>query len=165
MAKMGNKMVALCSAAIGAIYMAGYFVTDQPPVMQAVASVPQATTPQTSTPAPDASVAPAQTPSQTPAPSASQATGKYKDGTYTGSGSNRIGTVEVAVTIKNDKITDVQITNCDTHYSQSRIDGLPQQVIERQSADVDIVSGATKSTQDFANAVDEALQQALVNPA
>jgi uncharacterized protein with FMN-binding domain len=186
---MGNKMVALCSAAIGAIYMAGYFVTDQP-VSAQTASAPTANSAPVASAgqgassdqgqgnqgdqaqgsqsqqqgSSSASSSSSSAPTQTPAPSASTGQGKYKDGTYTGSGSNRIGTVEVAVTIKSDKITDVQITNCDTHYSEDRIADLPQQVLDRQSSDVDIVSGATKSTQDFATAVDECLQQALRNP-
>lgn len=92
--------------------------------------------------------------------SSTTANGSYKDGTFTGSGSNRIGTVEVAVTIKSGKITAVEITNCDTHYSQSRIDNLPQQALQRQSNQVDNVSGATRSTEDFREAVRQALAQA-----
>ncbi|MGB8460433.1 MAG: FMN-binding protein, partial [Priestia megaterium] len=83
------------------------------------------------------------------------------DGTYSGQGSNRIGTVYVSVTIKNDRIETVEITEADTHYSQSYIEGLPAQVVQRQSSDVDVVSGATLSTEDFQNAVDDALQQAM----
>ncbi|MBL0385259.1 FMN-binding protein [Tumebacillus sp. ITR2] len=90
----------------------------------------------------------------------SASTGTYKDGTYTGMGSNRIGSVEVAVTIQGGKIAAVEITNCDTHYPQSRIDGLPAQAVERQSSKVDTVSGATKSTDDFRNAMNQALAQA-----
>ncbi|RBN38092.1 FMN-binding protein, partial [Priestia megaterium] len=84
-----------------------------------------------------------------------------KDGTYSGQGSNRIGTVYVSVTIKNDRIDTVEITEADTHYSESYIEGLPSQVVQRQSSDVDVVSGATLSTEDFQNAVDDALQQAM----
>jgi len=132
MAKMGNKLIALCSAAIGIIYTAGYIVTE-PTAKEIMQHVPSAS-------------AAVQT--------------KYHDGTYKGQGSNRIGSVEVAVTIKQDKITSVQITNCDTSYSESHIDGLPQQVVDRQSDNVDVVSGATRSTEDFQAAVDQALQQA-----
>lgn len=141
-AKMGNKMIALCSAAIGAIYIAGYFVTQSDVAAAAVS--------------PD-------TPDRVgskPAPSAAPAPTKYRDGTYSGTGSNRIGSVTVAVTIKNDKIVDVRITNAATHYSVNLIHGLPQQVIQRQSTRVDVVSGATKSTQDFQSAVQAALAQA-----
>ena len=111
------------------------------------------------------------TPSPSPLPTKSEATATpkptsanqvvtFKDGTYTGQGSNRIGGVEVAVTIKKNKITSVQITRCTTRYPQSRIDHLPQQVLDRQTAKVDVVSGATLSTQDFQTAVEMALAQA-----
>ncbi len=92
--------------------------------------------------------------------SATAKTGSYKDGTYTGMSSNRIGGVQVAVTIKSKKIASVQITDCTTSYSESNIAGLPDQVVARQSANVDLVSGATLSSEDFQGAVQQALQQA-----
>jgi len=175
MAKMGHKMVALCAATIGIIYSAGYVVTE--PSILALAQNPPASisthttpnipsinpaTPKTTT------AANLNTPSQT-SPSASgnstssaaSAQGKYRNGTYTGQGSNRIGSVEVAVTVNQGKITSCEITNCSTHYSVSAIDPvLPNQVVARQSGNVDVVTGATKSTQDFQTAVQQALDQA-----
>lgn len=65
------------------------------------------------------------------------------------------------MTIKNDRIDTVEITEADTHYSESYIEDLPSQVVQRQSSDVNVVSGATLSTEDFQNAVDDALQQAM----
>lgn len=89
------------------------------------------------------------------------ATQKYIDGTYSGSGSNRIGMVSVAVTIHNGKISDVQITQCYTHYSESYINPvLPQEVMSTQNPSVGNISGATLSTQDFETAVYQALSQA-----
>lgn len=154
MAKMSNTMIALCTAAIGAVYATGYVAT-LPTEAQSTATQshreriqiqqPSSTINEEATPS-----APQQTTSST-----------YKDGTYYGEGMNRIGSVQVAVTIKGDKITAVDITNCDTHYSQSYIDDLPNQVVASQSSDVDVVSGATLSTEDFQTAVDNALQQAM----
>jgi uncharacterized protein with FMN-binding domain len=66
----------------------------------------------------------------------------------------------VAVTIKNDKITDVQVSNFAMHYSDSDIVGMPEEVVQKQSAKVTNVSGATYSTQAFQNAVQDALSQA-----
>ena len=149
MAKMGNKLIALCSAAIGIIYTAGYIVTE-PTAKEMMQHVPQAS----------AATQDSQVNQGSPSSSGKAVQTKYHDGTYKGQGSNRIGSVEVAVTIKQDKITSVQITNCDTSYSESYIDGLPQQVVDRQSDNVDVVSGATRSTEDFQAAVDQALQQA-----
>jgi uncharacterized protein with FMN-binding domain len=73
---------------------------------------------------------------------------------------NRRGEIEVAVTLNKDKITDAQISNWGMHYSESDIDGLPDEVIKRQSASVDFVSGATYSSQAFTDAVQDALNKA-----
>ncbi|PEA53933.1 FMN-binding domain-containing protein [Bacillus pseudomycoides] len=149
MAKMGNKMITLCTVAVGMIYTAGYITTESPKVEGAQAS--QKITelkPQY------------KEPSTTSNRSTKNVKSTYKDGTYYGQGANRIGSVAVAVTIQKDKITSIQITDCTTSYSQSYIDDLPQQVVDRQSADVDVVSGATRSTEDFQEAVQNALLQA-----
>jgi uncharacterized protein with FMN-binding domain len=142
MAKMNKKWVVLCSTAIAAVYTAGYFSTETQ------ASIPQS----------PLNIAQGQTNSvQT---NKSQTYRLYKDGTYTGMGSNRRGSIQVAVTIKNDKITDVQVTNFAMHYSDSDIVGMPEEVVQKQSAKVTNVSGATYSTQAFQNAVQDALSQA-----
>jgi uncharacterized protein with FMN-binding domain len=193
---MSHKFVALCSAAVGAIYVTGYVVTDaaQPAEANSVPTAPHtAASATTSAKTPSSAVKHAPnaaggnsstTGSSNDAPSAAASGGggtsstggaaapvqvtpkpktqpMYLDGTYTGSGSNRIGTVQVAVTIKNGKIVSADITGCYTHYPESYIDPvLPNEVVARQSADVDIVSGATLSSQDFADAVNQALSQA-----
>jgi len=165
MAKMGHKMVALCAAAIGVIYSAGYVVTE--PSVSALAQ--NSTTVVASTQnAPKIqaqnSSASSQTSPGNPVKSDSTSTssqGKYRNGTYNGKGSNRIGAVEVAVTVNQGKIISCEITKCSTHYSVSAINPvLPNEVVARQSGNVDVVSGATKSTQDFQTAVQQALTQA-----
>lgn len=147
--KMGKPLVVMCTLALGAIYTTGYVVTKSPNGNPAGTSV--TTTSNTSNTSNTSKVSKVAEP-------------RYLDGTYQGSGTDRIGTVSVAVTIQNDKITNVQITACETHYPESYIDPvLPDQVVARQSANVDYVSGATLSSYDFANAVQQALDQAL-NP-
>jgi len=153
MAKMSNTMIALCTAAIGAVYATGYIAT-LPTEAQSTSSHKERIQIQQ----PSSTIGEEATPSSAPQQTTSST---YKDGTYYGEGMNRIGSVQVAVTIKGDKITAVDITNCDTHYSQSYIDDLPNQVVASQSSDVDVVSGATLSTEDFQTAVDNALQQAM----
>jgi uncharacterized protein with FMN-binding domain len=100
-------------------------------------------------------------PTTTPA---SQPAG-YRDGTYVGLGRSRRGNVEVTVTIKSGKIASASISNCMTQYPQSVIDGLPDEVVSRQSAKVDLVSGATYSSRAFQDAVIQALAQAGQAPA
>ncbi|MDP4084290.1 MAG: FMN-binding protein [Bacillota bacterium] len=84
----------------------------------------------------------------------------YKNGTFTGMGENRRGSIQVAVKIENDRIMDVEISDFGMHYSESDIVGLPGEVLKRQNAQVSNVSGATYSTQAFQDAVLNALYQA-----
>jgi uncharacterized protein with FMN-binding domain len=84
----------------------------------------------------------------------------YRDGTYQGRGTSRRGDVGVSVTIQGGRITNVAITQITTQYPASRIAALPGQVVARQSAQVDRITGATYSVQAFQQAVQQALAQA-----
>jgi uncharacterized protein with FMN-binding domain len=95
-----------------------------------------------------------------PAAPASQAKPRYKDGTYSGWGSCRHGDIQASVSIQEGKISSVAITQCLTRYSCSWISDLPNQVVKRQSPEVDYVSGASQSTDAFYGAVVSALSQA-----
>jgi uncharacterized protein with FMN-binding domain len=66
----------------------------------------------------------------------------------------------VTVTVQGGKITAAEITDCGTRYPCSRIANLPAQAVARQSAAVDLVSGATDSTNAYRAAVNAALAQA-----
>ena len=94
-----------------------------------------------------------------PAPATPPAT-QWKDGTYTGWGYSRHGNIEAQVIIESGRIASATISQCRTRYSCSVIDRLPPQVAERQSPDVDYVSGATQSADAFYGAVVEALAKA-----
>jgi uncharacterized protein with FMN-binding domain len=84
----------------------------------------------------------------------------WKDGTYTGWGYSRHGDIEAAVSIEGGRIASAIISQCRTRYSCSVIDRLPPQVAQRQSPDVDYVSGATQSADAFYGAVVAALNKA-----
>jgi len=84
----------------------------------------------------------------------------WKDGTYTGWGYSRHGNIEAQVVIENGRIAAATISQCRTRYSCSVINALPPQVAQRQSAEVDWVSGATQSADAFYGAVIEALGKA-----
>ena len=94
-----------------------------------------------------------------PIPAAAPAA-KWKDGSYTGWGYSRHGNIEATVVVENGRIASAVISQCRTRYSCSVIDRLPPQVAERQSAEVDYVSGATQSADAFFGAVTEALAKA-----
>ncbi len=94
-----------------------------------------------------------------PAPAATSVA-QWKDGTYTGWGYSRHGNIEAQVVIESGRIASATISQCRTRYSCSVIDRLPPQVAQRQSAEVDYVSGATQSADAFYGAVVEALGKA-----
>ncbi len=89
-----------------------------------------------------------------------QSQGSFKDGTYTGQGSSRRGDVWVSVQVQSGRIANVTITRSTLQYPLRDIQGLPSQVVQRQSAQVDIVSRATYSSQAFKGAVSQALSKA-----
>jgi len=91
---------------------------------------------------------------------ATTAAPKLKDGEYTGYGTSRHGDVEVYLETTDGRITYIKISQCLTQYSCSWISDLPKQVLARQSANVDGVSGATQSVNAFYYAVVQALAKA-----
>lgn len=128
-----------------------------------------ATPPEAAPPAPAAPVfAPPpviERPADTPPPAeptkpAAAPAAQWKDGTYKGWGYSRHGNIEAEVVIENGRIASAIISQCRTRYSCSVIDRLPPEVLERQSPEVDTVSGATQSADAFYGAVVEALGKA-----
>jgi uncharacterized protein with FMN-binding domain len=87
---------------------------------------------------------------------------RYKDGTHKGWGTSRHGDIEAQVTIVNGRITSATISQCMTRWPCSWIEALPGQVVARQSAETDYVSGATQSTNAFYYAVVQALGKAAL---
>ena len=117
-------------------------------------SQPQPRTP-TQTPA-QAAQTPAQA-AQTPTQALQAA---YRDGTFSGQGTSRRGDVWVQVQVAGGRIANVSITRSTLQYPLRDIAGLPQQVVDRQSAQVDVVSRATYSSMAFRQAVTQALTSA-----
>jgi uncharacterized protein with FMN-binding domain len=95
---------------------------------------------------------------QTDVPAAAK--GKYKDGVYTGWGTCRHGDIQARIEVKEGRIVTSEISQCLTRYSCSWISPLPPQVLQRQSENVDYVSGATDSAVAFYWAVFDALSKA-----
>lgn len=128
------------------------------------AEVPQATTRPDSAPPPATSAArhrgPGDQPSAEGAATETTTQASYKDGTFLGWGRCRHGSIQASVAIEGGRIVSTSITECLTRYSCSWIATLPGQVVTRQSAKVDYVSGATESTDAFYDAVSSALASA-----
>lgn len=108
--------------------------------------------------APKETAAPTPAPVTTPAPSDEPA-GAYTDGVYHAVGTGLNGDVNVTVTVENGMISKVEIgENKETEgIGTLAIDTLPQKIIDAQSVDVDVVSGATITSQAILEAVKKAL--------
>lgn len=127
-----------------------------------VSKLPVAPPPSDSTPSNTPAAPPIAAPVDAAKPTADslKAVKVLKDGTYTGWGTSRHGDIEAAVEIQDGRIVKAYITQCLTRYSCSRIASIVPQVVERQSAEVDYVSGATQSTDAFYYAIVGALAKA-----
>jgi uncharacterized protein with FMN-binding domain len=95
------------------------------------------------------------------------ARGQYKDGTYTGPNVDAFyGLVQVKATVRNGKIADVQFVKFPNDRRTSvRINAfavpyLQSEAIQVQSARVDLISGATLTSEAFAESLQAALNTA-----
>ena len=89
------------------------------------------------------------------------------NGTFTGSDvPNRFGDVVVRVVISNGHISDVQAVQLPTDRAESayisQVAGpmLRSEALQAQSANIDVISGATYTSQSYAQSLESALQQA-----
>lgn len=88
--------------------------------------------------------------------------GLYQDGTYTGEAEGFGGVISVSVTIAGGQISQINILSADKEdgaYLAMAEEMIPV-IIEKQSAQVDTVSGATFSSGGIKNAVLQALEKA-----
>lgn len=85
-----------------------------------------------------------------------------KDGTYTGSAMGYSGQVNITLTIKDGKITEVTNTNSDTRsFFNKAWRSIQPKILEKQSTEgIDTVSGATFSSMGILDASKIALEQA-----
>ncbi|MCM4084381.1 FMN-binding protein [Paractinoplanes hotanensis] len=118
---------------------------------------------------PPAATGPATTPSPTrPAPSSSSSTnGTTGSKTYTGAvTSTRWGDVQVAITVTDGTITDVQVplypsaNHRDQEINAHALPVLRQETLTAQNADIDAVSGATVTSDGYRQSLQSALDAA-----
>ena len=113
---------------------------------------------------PGESAAPAETaPVETPA---EEEQPLFTPGVYTGTAAGNNGDLSVVVTFSEDKIESVELgEHHETYYMiPTPAEKIPAAIVERQSLDVDLVSGATMSSRAIVNAVADAAQQAGCDP-
>ena len=110
-------------------------------------------------------VTPTAVPTETPTPEPTEEpAGRYRDGSYTGSGAGNYGagSVTVTVTISGGQIVGASYSTLDDEeYFDEAWNSIYNQVMGSQSADgLDAVSGATFSSQRIIQAFQNALSQA-----
>ena len=91
----------------------------------------------------------------------------YPDGTYYGTAEGYLGDVKVAIVLKNHTIQSVQILeNEDDAAFFNRARAVVNTIVKNQTTGVDVVSGATYSSNGIINAVKAALEsaKAAANP-
>lgn len=167
--RIDNRLVTASATAVLAVYSAGYVRTQSASeefvrrmaerrvasVSARVVSVQDGLDAKVTLLPPGASPAP-----DHPAGAAPAAPKNWNDGKYKGWGYSRHGDIEAEITIQGGRIASAVISQCRTRYPCAVIDILPPQVAQRQSPDVDYVSGATQSADAFYEAVVAALNKA-----
>ena len=80
--------------------------------------------------------------------------------------STRFGDVQVEITVEDGKVTDAQVTQVpwndhkDQEINSYAVPILNSEAVEAQSADIDMVSGATFTSQGYIGSLQSAIDQA-----
>lgn len=84
------------------------------------------------------------------------------DGSYTGSSKGYKGTVTVKVTVKDEKLTNIEIISYrdDKRWFERAKNSIVTNIIQNQTTDVDTVAGATYSSLGIKNSIINALKNA-----
>jgi uncharacterized protein with FMN-binding domain len=175
--------VALVLTGIGSALVFSFRTTD--PTLLPIANAPAGVAPTAKAPTLVAPTAPAattpttgsSTDTTTPAPTQGTATaptnstGAFVDGTYTGAAVNEPwGTFEVEAIISGGELTDVQLVAEPSDRHSSRINNyavplLTESAIAGQSANIDMVSGATWTSRSYEESLQAALDAAAASAA
>lgn len=89
---------------------------------------------------------------------------KYRDGVYEGIGNGYGPNLKVSVTVENGKITEIEIIEHNErgeNFYLPAMENIPGKIIEKQSTDVDTISGATFTSNGIMEAVENALSKAV----
>lgn len=89
---------------------------------------------------------------------------RWRDGSYNGHGDSPHGDIDVRVVIKDGRIVEAAIEECNTRYPCELIDPMVHQAVVIQSSNVDYISRATESSEAYYEGLVEALNAALYSP-
>jgi len=89
----------------------------------------------------------------------------YKAGTYTATAQGNNGEIKVEVVFTEDKIESITVVEHQETpgLGDAAMDKLSSEIVEKQSTDVDVVAGATNSSNALINAVKDCINQAKGN--
>jgi len=96
-------------------------------------------------------------------PPAAKSAGKtvLRDGVYPGQADGHVDTVKLNVTVREGRITSVQITQHHEDRPRTALEEMPRRILHAQSCQgVDTVTGATATSRAILQAAEAALQQA-----
>jgi uncharacterized protein with FMN-binding domain len=152
---MTRAIFAVLTTAAGVVWLVTYKVTPHPAA--AAPGQPVSATPEPSPSQSPPATAPAATPTPTP---------KAASGTFTGADvQTRFGDVQVKITVTNGRVTDVKAVQLPSDRARSAEISqyvepiLRQEAISAQSAQMDVISGATYTSEAYAQSLDDALRQ------
>jgi uncharacterized protein with FMN-binding domain len=165
--------VTLAATAIGTVLL---FSFRTPPAAPIATLAPSSTSSSSSTPSPTATpsaappsggASPTPTATRTATPTPTPTASGLKSGSFTGQTyANPYGNVQVQVVISGGKITDVKTIQYPNGHQQSvfiNSQALPllrEEVLQAQSAKINIIGGATFTSEGYAQSVQSALDLA-----
>ncbi|AFS78129.1 FMN-binding domain-containing protein [Gottschalkia acidurici 9a] len=84
----------------------------------------------------------------------------YDDGEYVGEAKGYKSNIKVSVSVKDNKISDVKVISHDDtpSFTDKTIEVIPKEIVNKQSTDIDVVSGATLTSKGILDAVNNALK-------
>ncbi|HEY4026281.1 MAG TPA: FMN-binding protein [Candidatus Dormibacteraeota bacterium] len=157
---MKRALTALIATVAGVAWLVTFRVTPHARPVAAAPAPSQPAAAASETPAPGADTA-TPTPTPTPAP-----TNRPANGTFTGPVvSTRFGDVQVRIVVSGGRVTDVTPVQMPTDRARSAeitryvTPVLHSEAIQAQSARIDIISGATYTSEAYAESLDAALRQ------
>lgn len=162
---MRRALLVTAATLVGVAWIVNYKVAEQS--VGLVSALPPQPSP-SDQPSPSAgSVSPSPTTGPTSTPSPSPSPSGAASGTFMGGDfPNQFGDVQIRLVIANGHITDVQQVQMPVDRARSayisQVAGplLRTEVLQAQSAQINIISGATYTSQSYAQSVESALQKA-----
>ena len=87
--------------------------------------------------------------------------GNFKDGVYVGEGTGYKSIIKVKLKIKNGKMEDVKVISHDetNSYAKIPVEVIPNKILDSQSTNVDVITGATWTSNGIIDSVNNALNK------